>query len=306
MLSELCRTCNVNFAALCDTREVCLRHKLEIFLCKHKREAINILDILLLAAYFILHTYLAKCRLAETRSQARTSQPPRRSQSTSRARARPPIRRGRVLRCPRSGPDQIRDAAPGTGRARLQSQGRRSVRYVAPDALSGRGGTRARRPGRPVAQAARPQGGAQAQRQSHGLYREAPTQRRIDACAGPGAGDRISARAIGSSTQYRTRARAQKKTVAESTPEWLPQAAAASYEALRAEVISGKTRPAGVAALRFHGMAQGLALLLNNPAPSGAPAPKVESSKPMQRDNEFIRVLANIVLRTHSELTHVY
>jgi hypothetical protein len=61
-----------------------------------------------------------------------------------------------------------------------------------------------------------------------------------------------------------------------------------------------------MAALRFHGMVQGLALLLKNPAQPVVLTPKRESAQPMQRDSEFVRVLANIVLRTHSELTHVY
>lgn len=50
-------------------------------------------------------------------------------------------------------------------------------------------------------------------------------------------------------------------------------------------------------------MVQGLTLLLESAA---QPTPKIESTKPIQRDSELIRVLANIVLRTHSELAHVY
>jgi hypothetical protein len=75
---------------------------------------------------------------------------------------------------------------------------------------------------------------------------------------------------------------------------------------LRAEVLSGRGRPEGLAALRFHGIVQGLALLLKGAAQPVAPTPKIESIKPIQRDSELIRVLANIVLRTHSELAHVY
>jgi hypothetical protein len=74
---------------------------------------------------------------------------------------------------------------------------------------------------------------------------------------------------------------------------------------LRADVLSGRGRPEGVAALRFHGMMQGLTLLLKAGQPI-APTPKLESTKPIQCDSELIRVLANIVLRTHSELAHVY
>src|SRR3972149_3382740 len=272
MLNKLRRICKVQFAAAWNACLARPRQKWRILLYAHQHESINSLDISSLAAYFILHLYLARRRLAETRSQAR-----------SRARTRPTVRRGRFLRCPRSGPDQVRDAAPCAGRARLQSRGRRALRYVAPDALPGRSGGRARGPGGPVAQAARPQGGAQAQRASHGLCREAPVKRRSDACAGPGAGDRISARVISSSAQHRTRARAQKKNVAETAPERLPQAAAATYETLRAEVLSGRGRPEGLAALRFHGMVQGLVLLLTAPAQPVAPTPKLETIKPIQR-----------------------
>jgi hypothetical protein len=53
-------------------------------------------------------------------------------------------------------------------------------------------------------------------------------------------------------------------------------------------------------------MVQGLALLLKSAAAPAAPTPKRDLAQPVQRDSEFVRVLANIVLRTHSELTHVY
>jgi hypothetical protein len=53
-------------------------------------------------------------------------------------------------------------------------------------------------------------------------------------------------------------------------------------------------------------MVQGLGLLLKNVTESPALAPARKSAPPLQRDSEFVRVLANIVLRTHSELTHVY
>jgi hypothetical protein len=53
-------------------------------------------------------------------------------------------------------------------------------------------------------------------------------------------------------------------------------------------------------------MVQGLVLLLKAVAPPVAPTSKLESAKPVQRDNELVRLLANIVLRTHSELAHVY
>lgn len=76
----------------------------------------------------------------------------------------------------------------------------------------------------------------------------------------------------------------------------------ALYETLRAAVIEGRARPEGMALLRFHGMAQGLMTLLRtDPTPSASvPAPL-----PLPRDSAFVRLLANLVLHTHSELTHV-
>lgn len=80
----------------------------------------------------------------------------------------------------------------------------------------------------------------------------------------------------------------------------------ATYETLRADVLSGCALPEDVAALRFHGMVQGLVLLLKKAAEPVVAIPKIDSTKPIQRDSELVRVLANIVLRTHSELAHVY
>jgi hypothetical protein len=53
-------------------------------------------------------------------------------------------------------------------------------------------------------------------------------------------------------------------------------------------------------------MAQGLALLLTTVPECPALRAERESAPSLQRDSQFVRALANIVLRTHSELTHVY
>lgn len=78
----------------------------------------------------------------------------------------------------------------------------------------------------------------------------------------------------------------------------------ALYEALRAAVIEGRARPEGMALLRFHGMAQGLMTLLRTPA-DPPPSASVPAHLPLSRDSAFVRLLANLVLHTHSELTHV-
>ena len=74
------------------------------------------------------------------------------------------------------------------------------------------------------------------------------------------------------------------------------------YETLRADILRGQASREGIAALRFHGMRHGLEILLKTPAPQIQPVPVNPS---LRRDSEFVRLLANLVLHTHSELTHV-
>ena len=51
-------------------------------------------------------------------------------------------------------------------------------------------------------------------------------------------------------------------------------------------------------------MLNGLAILLKALAPPSATVPGAVRPA-LQRDSEFVRLLANFVLHTHSELTHV-
>lgn len=83
--------------------------------------------------------------------------------------------------------------------------------------------------------------------------------------------------------------------------------ALAAYEALRTAVIDGRPRPEGTAALRYHGMLQGLSLLRETPTPRAFPPhPPEPVARALPLDDEFVRLLANLVLRTHSEVAHVY
>ncbi len=84
----------------------------------------------------------------------------------------------------------------------------------------------------------------------------------------------------------------------------MPPSAAAAYETLRDDILNGRARPEGLAALRFHGLAQGLAILLK--APTGAPSTACTPLCPTAGTHrDFVRLLANLVLHTHSEVTHV-
>lgn len=86
----------------------------------------------------------------------------------------------------------------------------------------------------------------------------------------------------------------------------MPPSALTSYEALRADVFSGRANSEGLAALRFHGLLRGLAILLSTARQPKALAPAVLPSNPVRVDGALVRVLANLVLRTHEELVHVY
>ena len=304
MLNKLCRVCKDNFAAcVAHIALLLLRFTVNVRVISINKTIIY-LDISYCAAYLILHRYRRNRQRDETGSQARTFTPPRITQCATQAGSRAVVSIGRILRCPRFAADEVRNAAPRAYRWRLQSRCCRPIWPVASDPVSGRSGVLPRGPCRPIAQATWPQRGAQAHRRGHALYRTATTKRWIDSCARVGARDRVHMGSFSSPSQHRTRDRAQKKTVEESPPKCLSLAAAARYEALRSALLLGQGGREGITALRFHGMWQGLAILLKAPAvpPQNPPVP---ANPVPRRDSEFVRLLANLVLHTHSELTHV-
>lgn len=80
-----------------------------------------------------------------------------------------------------------------------------------------------------------------------------------------------------------------------------------AYEALRDAVIDGTPHPEGAAALRYHGMLRGLPVLVQSTAAIDTAAPHTaQRLNTLPAGNVFVRLLANLVLRTHSELAHVY
>lgn len=80
----------------------------------------------------------------------------------------------------------------------------------------------------------------------------------------------------------------------------------AVYERVRAEVLHGQARPEGLGAVMYHGLVEGLRLLCS-PSAAGAPVgPRALSPQPVRRNRELLRLLANMVLQTQSEVMHVY
>ena len=87
----------------------------------------------------------------------------------------------------------------------------------------------------------------------------------------------------------------------------LPCDATAAYERVRADVVAGRGRPEALGAVIFHGMWQGLRVLLSTCA---ATSPTVIVSSPSAaaptgtHDRQLVRLLADMVLATQLEVHH--
>jgi hypothetical protein len=86
----------------------------------------------------------------------------------------------------------------------------------------------------------------------------------------------------------------------------LPGSFVATYELLRAQVLRGQAWPEGIGAVIVHGLIDGLTLLCSSSTDTDSPAQRASRVQPIARDRDLLRVLANMVLQTQSELKHVY
>jgi hypothetical protein len=86
----------------------------------------------------------------------------------------------------------------------------------------------------------------------------------------------------------------------------LSPAALQAYETLRTEVVAGRARPEGLCAVVHHGLLRGVALLLSSHASADAALPCHAAPAPFTQDREFLHLVANMVLQTQSEVSHVY
>jgi hypothetical protein len=86
----------------------------------------------------------------------------------------------------------------------------------------------------------------------------------------------------------------------------LPPRSVETYETLRAQVLNGAARPDGLGAVVYHGLVQGLTMLLCA-TPAGSVATRTATTAGVvARDRELLRLLTNMVLQVQSEVTHVY
>ena len=79
------------------------------------------------------------------------------------------------------------------------------------------------------------------------------------------------------------------------------------YEDLRAQALIGGRCRNGLAVFLFHGMAQGLAMLVAMvTTPEVRPVITSPVPEAMATDPALVKLLANMVLRVQSEVQHAY
>lgn len=86
----------------------------------------------------------------------------------------------------------------------------------------------------------------------------------------------------------------------------LPASLATLYESVRAEVVSGHARPDGLGAVVYHGLVHGMTLLASSARTDATASRRSPPSIAVTGNPELLRVLANMVLQTQSEVMHVY
>jgi len=92
----------------------------------------------------------------------------------------------------------------------------------------------------------------------------------------------------------RTRPGAEKKTRILPRDERAP-AALLTYEQMRAEVLNGQARPDGLAAMVYHGMIRGLAVILSEPTPEARSSPSKYRFRSGVTRSGALRLIANMV-----------
>jgi len=302
---KLCRSCKIINAAV-----HCGLHRLSA-LCRRFVGAIfdrlRYLPIIAdhTAAYIYLHIYNRRNHLAFTQPQSRATQANWRLEPPPRTRSSSVVPRRWLLRSARSRAGQVRDAPPSAHRGAREDRGGRPVWCIASDALPSRSRLRTGRLERFDTQAARSQGRTQAHRRRYALHRAQACRRGSTRRPRTGATDQGRAWPGHPPPQYRTRSGAQKKTIAPASP--LPADAISIYETLRASVLQGSARADGLGAVIYHGMIEGLAILMAPAVPrvtcQSRPATPVDAAPD---DHMFLHVMANMILQTQSEVKHVY
>lgn len=256
------------------------------------------------AAYICLHISRSRYAFATSQPQSSAPQADRRPEPPPRTCARTLVPSRWILRLPRLSAGQVRDAAAGAHRRGREDRGCHAFRRIATDVLSSGSRLCTGRLEWTAAQVPRSEGRAQAYARSHEVYRSATDRRGSARGSRPSPTDRDRTGCLGPPPQHRTRLGAQKKTIVAAAA--LPPAAVSLYETLRRDVLQGAARPDGLGAVVYHGMLQGLALLMSGPPEPVTRQPQTVSTPNVRGDHGLVRLLANMVLQTHFEVKHVY
>jgi hypothetical protein len=86
----------------------------------------------------------------------------------------------------------------------------------------------------------------------------------------------------------------------------LPAHAVSTYERLREQVVSGESRPEGLAAIVYHGMLRGLAVILSETPAAVTPLSPASELEAVPVDRELVHIMVNMVLQSQSQVMHVY
>ena len=87
----------------------------------------------------------------------------------------------------------------------------------------------------------------------------------------------------------------------------LPAEAVPTYERVRAQILAGQARADTLGAIVFHGMWQGLRVLLScdaAPRPTATMSPPPAAMPASTLDRQLVRLLADMVLATQSQVHH--
>src|SRR5262245_11204442 len=230
-------------------------------LCSRLLDALSPLNIIAITLVYpgeeVPH---AQTETETARSQTRGAQTPRGVEPTPAAGPPRALSRTQLLRPQRPGTGQVRDAAPGARRWRLDQPLGRGVRSVTSFLLSGRGRLRGVRPGRARAAQARTAGRAQANPGGARRHCRGQTGRHFVEGGGVGAAAQAAARCLAAPTQHRAWAGAAKKIAVRATAGSGPHVVdfTLHYEALRNHALNpaGQTPlSSGLTALLHEGVA---------------------------------------------------
>ena len=209
--SKLCRTCKIIYTA-----ELSLMNRLMAFIStnvgyrwSHGRHKDLYTDVR--AAYIYLQIVCPGTPFDTQQTQSSASQAGRWPEPSSRTCSRAVVPERGLLRRPRSGPGEVRDAASGSHRGDREVGSSRTLRRVAPNVLPGRSRLRASGIERPDPQASRAEGRTQAHARSDAIYRREDCRGRSSRRPSARSTDQDRTGCAGPPPQYRTRPGAEKK-----------------------------------------------------------------------------------------------